>query len=310
MIRLSFIVPFYNVEKYIEECIRSLYNQDIPQEEYEVICVDDCSPDGSKAIVEQLQKEYSTLRLICHERNKKLGGARNTGLKAAKGRYVWFVDSDDYIIPNCLKELLLEIEEYDLDYIHFYNKTDRGGNISEKVTKSEYTPVSSGVDLFFSREVNWLEQITAWSKVYKRAFLEENNLYFAEDIMYEDNDYALRVVMHATSCRHIALSPYVYRANNDSITHVAFSNTHVCYWQKVWILILDLMPKLKSKDKRFVSMVQGYIKSDIVTIIRYISNNPVAKKDVKANLTAKEWYRVLSFLPLKESMKYFKTLFI
>ena len=57
MLRLSFIVPFYNVEPYIEECIRSLYNQNIPQEEYEVICVDDCSPDGSRAIVERLQKE-------------------------------------------------------------------------------------------------------------------------------------------------------------------------------------------------------------------------------------------------------------
>ena len=64
MIRLSVIVPFYNVEKYIEQCIRSLYDQDIPKEEYEVICVDDCSPDGSRAIVERLQKEYPNLQLL------------------------------------------------------------------------------------------------------------------------------------------------------------------------------------------------------------------------------------------------------
>ena len=110
MLRLSFIVPFYNVEPYIEECIRSLYNQDIPQEEYEVICVDDCSPDGSRAIVERLQKEYPTLKLLIHTENKRQGGARNTGMKVAQGIYIWFMDSDDYIKPNCLKDLLERAE--------------------------------------------------------------------------------------------------------------------------------------------------------------------------------------------------------
>ena len=77
MIRLSIIVPFYNVEAYIEQCIRSLYNQDIPIEEYEVICVDDCSQDGSRTIVEHLQKEYPTLHLLTTPQNLRQGGARN-----------------------------------------------------------------------------------------------------------------------------------------------------------------------------------------------------------------------------------------
>ena len=106
MLRLSFIVPFYNVEPYIEECIRSLYNQDIPWAEYEVICVDDCSPDGSRAIVERLQKAYPTLRLLKTPENLRQGGARNMGLDVAQGKYIWFVDSDDYIMPNCLKYML------------------------------------------------------------------------------------------------------------------------------------------------------------------------------------------------------------
>jgi cellulose synthase/poly-beta-1,6-N-acetylglucosamine synthase-like glycosyltransferase len=94
-------------------------SEDIPHEEYEVICVDDCSPDGSRAIVEQLQQEYPTLRLVCHERNKKLGGARNTGLKEAKGRYIWFVDSDDTISPNILQTLLKTAENSNLDILQF-----------------------------------------------------------------------------------------------------------------------------------------------------------------------------------------------
>ena len=77
MLRLSIIVPFYNVEQYIEQCIRSLYNQDIPREEYEVICVDDCSRDKSSFIIKRLQKEYKTLQLIQLQQNIKQGGARN-----------------------------------------------------------------------------------------------------------------------------------------------------------------------------------------------------------------------------------------
>ena len=119
MLRFSFIVPFYNVELYIEECIRSLYNQDIPWDEYEVICIDDCSPDGSRKIVEKLQTEYPTLKLLTTPENLRQGGARNMGLDIARGKYIWFVDSDDYIKPNCLKRLLKQAEAEDLDILDF-----------------------------------------------------------------------------------------------------------------------------------------------------------------------------------------------
>ena len=104
MLRLSFIVPFYNVELYIEECIHSLYAQDIPWEEYEVICVDDCSPDGSRAIVERLQSEYPTLKLLTTPENLRQGGARNIALNVAQGKYICFVDSDDYLDSNSVKK--------------------------------------------------------------------------------------------------------------------------------------------------------------------------------------------------------------
>ena len=96
---LSIIIPVYNVEKYVEKCIRSCENQDIPKENYEVIVVNDGSPDGSLAIVERLANEFSNIKVINQE-NKGLSMARNTGLEAAKGEYVWFVDSDDWIEEN------------------------------------------------------------------------------------------------------------------------------------------------------------------------------------------------------------------
>ena len=106
MKRLSIIIPFYNVEQYITQCLDSVYAQDIPEEEYEVICVDDCSPDNSIAIVEEYAKQHSNLIIVRNKYNRKLGGARNAGMEVATGQYVWYVDSDDYISENCLAYLL------------------------------------------------------------------------------------------------------------------------------------------------------------------------------------------------------------
>lgn len=162
MIKLSIIVPIYNVEQYVEECIRSLYRQDIPISEYEVICVDDCSPDNSAAIVERLQKEYPTLRLIHNERNKKLGGARNTGLKEAKGEYILFVDSDDMLKPNCLKQLVDLMDTGQDDYIHFNHLSlSADGNLVVVPYGIADTEQMTGADLFFNNELRWQGQVCA-----------------------------------------------------------------------------------------------------------------------------------------------------
>ena len=110
-LRLSIIIPFYNVERFISECLDSVFDQDIPLSEYEVICVNDGSPDHSRDIVLQYMERFPNLHLIEHEKNKKLGAARNTGRTIAKGEYIWNVDSDDKIVPNCLSEMLKTCEE-------------------------------------------------------------------------------------------------------------------------------------------------------------------------------------------------------
>ena len=220
MIRLSIIVPFYNVEKYIEQCIRSLYDQDIPQEEYEVICVDDCSPDGSRAIVERLQKEYPNLQLLIHERNKKLGGARNTGLKVAKGEYIWFVDSDDYIIPNCLGKLLKEAEENEVDMLQFDYQTVVKDIVRPYPVSYDDDGIYSGVDFVVDEShARWFQRTPmAWLKLHKRRFLIENNLWFVENAMYEDTDLSLYMFILAKHVKHINLAPYCYRNNQEAVT--------------------------------------------------------------------------------------------
>ena len=216
MLRLSIIVPFYNVDPYIEECIRSLYKQDIPLEEYEVICVDDCSPDSSRAIVEQLQKEYPTLRLICHDRNRKQGAARNTGLIAAQGKFIWFVDSDDFIYPNVLRIVLETIETNALDILQFdYNRE------KESIAKQwKLSEIKSGEAYLFDHvSRDWFDKISGpWRQLFSRDFLVTSQLRYIERVMYEDTDYMLHAFLLAEKVQHISVEAYQYRINNESVT--------------------------------------------------------------------------------------------
>lgn len=101
---LSIIIPVYNVEKYLRECLDSCLEQNVTSEEYEIICVDDGSPDNCGKILDEYALQYSNIRVI-HKENGGLSSARNAGLDVAIGKYVWFVDSDDFIGRNILADL-------------------------------------------------------------------------------------------------------------------------------------------------------------------------------------------------------------
>ena len=221
MCRLSFIVPIYNVELYIEECIRSLYDQDIPYDEYEVICVDDCSPDNSRLVVESLLKEYPTLKLVCHDRNKKLGGARNTGLQYAIGKYIWFVDSDDYVYSNVLHLLLDTAESNALDILQFNHVRD----VAHIINDLQFSEIMNGeMYLFGNLSREWFHKIGgAWKQLFSRDFLEKIRLKYIEDAMYEDTDYLLHAFLLAKRVQYISTNAYHYRTNYESITKTSMS---------------------------------------------------------------------------------------
>lgn len=306
MLKLSIIVPLYNVEQYVEECIRSLYDQDIPQEEYEVICVDDCSPDNSAAIIERLQKEYSPLHLIRHERNKKLGGARNTGLRNAKGKYIWFVDSDDMLKPNCLKQLVDEMDAGQDDYIHFNLARLHPDGHFDPEEHFDLAPSSmTGADLYFCQTIRWQSQVSACRKIYRLEFLQQNNLYFIEDTMYEDNDYSMRVAAAATKCRHLDISPYIYRQVPTSTMHNVVTVARVKYWQATWPHITALLDTIGKKDARFVDLINFYMRYDLWDVLNNLYKLPKSqRKEVKRNLTVSEWLHYIKFLPLKRRIEY------
>lgn len=123
---LSIIIPVYKVEKYLRKCLDSCVNQDIPKDQYEIIAVNDGSPDNCQSILEEYEREYDNVRILKQE-NQGLSKARNNGLDIAKGDYVWFVDSDDWIEENCLSEIIAKLDNSpDILQIQYCNAYDNG----------------------------------------------------------------------------------------------------------------------------------------------------------------------------------------
>jgi glycosyltransferase involved in cell wall biosynthesis len=184
--KLSIIIPMYNVASYLERCIGSVYNLGLNQGEFEIILVNDESPDNSLAVATSLTKDKKNVKIIS-QKNKGLGGARNTGLKNAEGQYVLFLDADDILILQDYNFLFSGKELYQLG----------SKNVStEFKILSSYTPPNiesiSGIDFWSQYEII----PSACNKIYKRVFLLKYDLFFKEQIYSEDIEFNTRVMFY------------------------------------------------------------------------------------------------------------------
>ena len=224
-ILISIIIPIYNVEQYLAQCLDSIYNQDIDETKYEVICINDVSPDRSREIVLKFQTQHRNLVFIEHERNLRQGGARNSGLRVAKGKYIWFVDPDDYIEPNVLAYLINQMENYELDAIHFDYKRIVGDDITSYRTQYVDDNIYTGKSFLMNQnnELWWQRCIEVWRYIYNRNTLNVNDIRFVENQWYEDMEWSLHFLEIARRVKHIMMSPYYYRMNPSSTTQSEIS---------------------------------------------------------------------------------------
>lgn len=276
---LSFIVPVYNVEKYIGACLDSLYAQDIPEEEYEVICVDDCSPDNSNSIVREYQKKHTNLVLIEHNENKCLGGARNTGIRAARGQYIWFIDSDDMIKTNCLKHLLGICIASDLDVLLFnFEKVDINGGLLQSEIVFPHSEVFTGHD--YALEVMKGALIYnlgfVWRMIFKTSYLKEHNFLFPEHVFWEDTVFMPKALLYAPKLKSIEDSYYLYRTNPASVSGI-FQKLYRAdlIYQFAFVAGYDLMMfanELIIRDKELTESIHqkslNYINGFIISLLR------------------------------------------
>ena len=232
MIRISYILPCYNIERYILDCLNSIYHQVLKEEEFEVICVNDCSPDKTRDIIVEFQKNHSNLILIDHEKNKRVGAARNTGFYVAKGEYVWFIDPDDIIHQYAAKDLLPLLDDHQLDFVQFghtWMTEDKAliKNPPFDLNCPFNTDVISGIDFLHEYQKRNLLYADMHSgpfvRIYRRSFLVNNNILYPEVAYYEDQYHALHGLIAAKRIIIVGKSYYLYRVVDSSYSHVPMS---------------------------------------------------------------------------------------
>lgn len=217
--RLSIIVPVYNVEPYIDTCIRSITDQVVP--DMEVILVDDGSTDGSGELCDRYAQQYPYFKVI-HQPNGGLSSARNTGLEHAQGDYVFFVDSDDYLDRRCLSHCMKAIEDTACDVVMFsYHQVDEHGAVVDNDYYLSRFPSTQTVDgteaLRFLLEERY--QNIAWDMISKRAIWSDHHIAFPVGKKYEDVATTYKVLAHAGKVRLLHESLYKYVQRSSSITH-------------------------------------------------------------------------------------------
>lgn len=228
MITVSIIVPVFNVEKYLSECLESIISY--ADRNTEIICIDDGSTDRSYEIILQFQKRYPHLiRCMKHECNKGLSEARNTGLKNAQGKYVWFVDSDDMLMGgNPIAFLYTIAEKYDTDIVFFdVEKFEDGlshANLNDvQDVRLDNERILNGRELF-SESVNENKiKCESCRQFFKKEFLINNCLKFASGLIHEDNLFWVQCCMKAERVLNLEQKFYRYRQRSESICHVMTS---------------------------------------------------------------------------------------
>lgn len=223
-ILISFVLPIYNVEKYLQDCIASIASQDYGSINYEIICVEDCSTDGSRALLESLKEKYGNIKIVYNKQNGGLSFSRNAGLREAMGKYVWFVDSDDLLYPNCMQGFINLLSAHNPDvlvgnFLKISEDFSLDANFQAEPFSDSY---HWGENLIASapREADTQKVMTTiWAALFKTELLKKENITFDEDIiMAEDTDFYMFFPKKFKILKSEAIC-YLYRQRGGSILH-------------------------------------------------------------------------------------------
>lgn len=201
----SIIIPVYNGEQYIKNCLDSIYRQGLGDDDFEVICVNDCSTDNTAQVISEYGKFHQNLRLINHETNRRQGGARNTAVKVAKGKYILYLDQDDVFESGALKKVFSEIQSTEgVDILMCDEVLVEDGKRRTYFYLNNSREEMAGRSFFKKNEIPW----APWLFVYRRDFLIINHLSFAEKVRFEDTDYVINNVRLALRIKYVSILLY------------------------------------------------------------------------------------------------------
>ena len=218
MKKLSFIIPLYNSAEWLEKCLYSVLNQDIPESEIEIICVNDGSPDNSAEIAREIGKKHPCI-IVLDQENQGPSGARNNGMRHATGKYLCFVDPDDYVEPNVYGKLVQQMEDENLDMLRFnYQSVDENYQLVDKPAFEktfDYSPkLMSGAEFIATR----LDiACNIWRYIYRREIIVKNGIWCFTGDYYDDTPWLPLVLLKAERMNICDTIVYDYLERSDSL---------------------------------------------------------------------------------------------
>lgn len=291
---LSIIVPCFNCEKFLERCLESLIHQDLQPELYEIIVVDDGSYDNSKSICLDYINNYKNVVYFSQE-NSGIGSARNSGIRNAKGKYLMFVDSDDYIEYNSLSSFVDLMNNENLEVLH-YNYTPLNSDLNPiKVTNnSTYSrrweeDVTDG-SVFLSQKLGW--SCYVWLYIFTTSFLRNNQLFFKEQVIFEDVEWLVLTLLKVKKIKTVNIPIYFYIQNSESVTNkMSISNKNRIIDDKIKILnFLKGLSKEKSINEGVKKWCEGMIALTFMGLLSFTENELKGRKKEVIELLRKGFY--------------------
>lgn len=217
--KLSIIIPAYNVGSLIRNCIYSCLNQDLPTSDFEIIIVDDGSKDNTYECACELAAQYGNV-FVYTQKNQGQSGARNNALDKAKGEYVWFVDADDYIVPNCLNTLYNKAKDNDLDALyfvlqrHYEGESEPAQQFDCRQSSLPVNKILNGVDAV----IGGYNPCSSCAAIYRLSKLNKENLRFMPRIFRQDVEFTYRSIPTFERIMFVPEVYYVYYTHSGTVT--------------------------------------------------------------------------------------------
>lgn len=286
-IKLSIIVPVYNVEQYIRPCVESIFKQGLEENMYEVILVNDGTKDNSFGVIDDIIKAHDNI-IVEEQENQGLSAARNTGIAKAKGDYILFLDSDDLLIENTLGKLTeaLSSSSPDILYAGFIKMTN------EEIDAKKMKPQEECICRETTGRKGFLEDYNArecyaWRAFYKRTFLEEKHLRFIPGIYFEDVPFTTECHLVAGKCIRTDYTFYIYRQRPGSIVS-AINKKKVMDFHHVIARLWELRQKglTPAEDHQLMDAISTTFSIEMW----YVSHTPelyAERKEIIADLKKK-----------------------
>ena len=282
MVKVSIIVPFYNVEKYIEKCLDSLINQTL--KEIEIILVNDGSEDSSAKIAKEYQQKYPEKIKYYEKANGGLGDARNYGIQYANGEYIAFLDSDDYIEPKMYEEMYKKAKQQNCDMIECDFWWEYPNKKKEDIGKNYKDP----------KEMLVQSRVVAWNKLIKtRIYKEHPDVRFAKGLRYEDIEGFYKILPYIKKVDFVR-KPFIHYIQRDG----SISNTQNRKNEDIFIVLDNVINYYKEKDlyKDFETELE-FIYTRYLLCSSFLRIVKIKDKKTKKELLEKTWKNINKNFP-------------